>query len=272
MEMFDKMIESNSAAAEFKPRRTYFLVSSVIVGALFLAAVVVSIYAGDIGLGNMDFELSEMLTPIESSEPDPLPEPERLRSAQNTPASELPSRIVNMARVDETQPVPSSTSVVPNQYLSHPLRPFELSNRDTNLGDPSIARNPNALGDGPGLSTVREPKSGEGAIPEPPPALKPELPKAAPPKSIGVVNGIAINLPRPPYPPAAAAVGVQGKVDVQVTIDETGKVISAKAASGHPLLKQAAEKAAWSARFTPTLLSKVPVKVTGVIVYNFVRN
>jgi TonB family protein len=66
--------------------------------------------------------------------------------------------------------------------------------------------------------------------------------------------------------------GITGKVDVQITIDETGKVISAKAASGHPLLRNAAETAAWKAKFTPTLLSKVPVKVTGVIVYNFTRN
>jgi len=63
----------------------------------------------------------------------------------------------------------------------------------------------------------------------------------------------------------------QGKVDVQVVIDESGKVISAKAISGHPILKEAALRSAWAARFTPTLLSNVPVKVTGVIVYHFTR-
>ena len=63
----------------------------------------------------------------------------------------------------------------------------------------------------------------------------------------------------------------QGKVDVQVFIDETGRVLSANAVSGHPLLRNAAEQAARNARFTPTYLSKVPVKVTGVIVYNFTR-
>ncbi len=64
---------------------------------------------------------------------------------------------------------------------------------------------------------------------------------------------------------------VKGKVDVQVLIDESGKVISAKAINGHPMLRANAEHAAVNARFTPTLLSNVPVKVTGVIVYNFVR-
>jgi outer membrane biosynthesis protein TonB len=39
-----------------------------------------------------------------------------------------------------------------------------------------------------------------------------------------------------------------------VTIDETGNVISAKAVSGHPMLKIEAEKAARDAKFNPTLL------------------
>jgi TonB family protein len=56
---------------------------------------------------------------------------------------------------------------------------------------------------------------------------------------------------------------------VQVTIDETGKVISARAISGHPLLQAAATQAAYSARFSPTQLSGQPVKVTGTINYNF---
>lgn len=86
----------------------------------------------------------------------------------------------------------------------------------------------------------------------------------------GVLNGKALKLPRPEYPAAARAVQASGAVNVQVTIDEQGNVISASAVSGHPLLRQAAEQAARSAQFAPTLLEGVPVKVTGVIVYNFV--
>ncbi len=109
-------------------------------------------------------------------------------------------------------------------------------------------------------------------IPDPPPVIKPKPPVPVGPVSIGVVNGKATSLPKPPYPAAALAVKIEGEVTIQVTIDENGKVVSAKAAKGHPLLKQAAENAAWRARFTPTLLSNVPVKVTGVIVYNFKRS
>jgi protein TonB len=92
------------------------------------------------------------------------------------------------------------------------------------------------------------------------------------PKKIsgGVLNGKATSLPKPPYPAAARAVRASGAVNVQVTISESGSVVSASAVSGHPLLRQAAEQAARSARFAPTLLSGQPVSVTGVIVYNFV--
>jgi protein TonB len=55
-----------------------------------------------------------------------------------------------------------------------------------------------------------------------------------------------------------------------VTIDESGNVISASAVSGHPLLRAAAVAAARSSKFSPTMLSGQAVKVTGVIVYNFV--
>ena len=85
----------------------------------------------------------------------------------------------------------------------------------------------------------------------------------------GVLNGKAISLPHPEYPQAAAAVRASGAVSVQITVDENGDVISAVAASGHPLLRAAAESAAREAKFSPTLLSGNPVKVSGVIVYNF---
>ena len=86
----------------------------------------------------------------------------------------------------------------------------------------------------------------------------------------GVVNGKATSLPVPKYPAAALAVKASGTVKVQVTIDENGSVISASAISGHPLLRAASEQAARRATFSPTLLAGQPVKVTGIIAYNFI--
>jgi len=76
-------------------------------------------------------------------------------------------------------------------------------------------------------------------------------------------------LPKPAYPPIARQAHAPGTVVVQVTIDENGNVISASAVSGHPLLRAAAVAAARGAKFSPTKLSGKPVKVTGVITYNF---
>lgn len=94
----------------------------------------------------------------------------------------------------------------------------------------------------------------------------------APVKQInkGVINGSALNLAKPAYPPAAKAVNAEGAVNVQVVIDENGSVVSATAISGHPLLRAAAAQAAQQSTFAPTLLAGQPVKVTGIIVYNFV--
>ncbi|HEY0457786.1 MAG TPA: TonB family protein [Pyrinomonadaceae bacterium] len=88
----------------------------------------------------------------------------------------------------------------------------------------------------------------------------------------GVVNGKATSLVKPAYPAAARAVNAQGAVNVQVTIDEEGNVISASAVSGHPLLRAAAVQAARASKFSPTRMSGQPVKVTGIVVYNFVAN
>jgi TonB family protein len=86
----------------------------------------------------------------------------------------------------------------------------------------------------------------------------------------GILTGEALKLPMPIYPKEARLANVAGVVSVEVMIDVTGKVISARAISGPMQLRQAAEQAAWQARFSPTLLSGQPLKVSGVIDYNFV--
>lgn len=132
------------------------------------------------------------------------------------------------------------------------------------LGSENI--NPAGSGGGSGtVITTNEPFS----VPPKPADRVSRVPKII---SKGVLNGSAISLPKPPYPPAAKAVRAAGTVSVQVTVDEDGNVITARAAGGHPLLQQAAVEAARQAKFRPTLLSGTPVKVTGIITYNFVAN
>jgi TonB family protein len=88
----------------------------------------------------------------------------------------------------------------------------------------------------------------------------------------GRLNGKAVNLPKPDYPATARAANAEGLVEVRITIDEEGNVVAAKAVSGHPLLQAAAVSAAREAKFTPTRIDGQPVRVTGLITYNFLAH
>ena len=86
----------------------------------------------------------------------------------------------------------------------------------------------------------------------------------------GIINWKAVSKPQPAYPPDARAARVGGTVVVQVEVGEDGSVAKAEAVSGPEMLREAAEDAALAAKFSPTRLSGQPVRVSGVITYNFV--
>jgi TonB family protein len=90
----------------------------------------------------------------------------------------------------------------------------------------------------------------------------------------GVINGKATLLPKPIYPEESRKLRISGTVGVRVLIDESGNVISAKAESGvdNLPLRAASEAAAMQSKFSPTTLGGKPVKVSGIINYNFVED
>ncbi|HLL76049.1 MAG TPA: TonB family protein [Pyrinomonadaceae bacterium] len=94
-------------------------------------------------------------------------------------------------------------------------------------------------------------------------------PDASKPIHGGVLNSRALNRVQPVYPAIARAAGAQGSVTVEVVVNEEGKVESARALDGHPLLREAAVNAARQWEFAPTKLSNQPVKVTGRISFEF---
>ncbi len=101
--------------------------------------------------------------------------------------------------------------------------------------------------------------------------LKVAYPGVESPEPGKVLNGMAIDLPIPPYPAAARVHRYSGTVVVKVEVDETGKVTKARdICNGPPYLSEASVAAAWKARFTPTKLSGMPVKNVGIIRYDFV--
>ena len=269
--MFDRLIESEAAGAT-KNRRNYFITSAIVVGVLSLTAVVIGIFADDYSIGNGGVELAELIAPVEMAAIAPKqvePRQQLPRTAQIS-QSQLPTRQENIRdMMEESNDVPP-VSTVASLHMSRPLgQRFEVGTADLN---------PAGGGAGRGAGTVGSETTGIAINPTGPVEQTEEEP--APPikrvpiskiVSKGVITGEATSLPKPAYPSTAQAVGASGLVSVQVLIDESGRVVSAHATGGHPLLRASAERAALAARFTPTRLSEVPVKVTGIITYNFMR-
>ncbi len=79
----------------------------------------------------------------------------------------------------------------------------------------------------------------------------------------------AIVLMKPVFPIEAKEAGAEGKVRVQIEIDENGGVTSAKAVSGHQLLYEAAQSAALKSKFLTPKINGQREKLAGYLNYNF---
>src|SRR5436190_11091719 len=121
--MFDRLIVSEPEGTQIHSRRNFFLVSTIVVAALALSAVVYDIFAQELSLGTDSFELTVLVAPPVDM-PAERPEPPRPRlPATNTPtasASQVPMRQTNQSRVDEPTVVPHSTSTEANAQPSRP--------------------------------------------------------------------------------------------------------------------------------------------------------
>jgi TonB family protein len=71
------------------------------------------------------------------------------------------------------------------------------------------------------------------------------------PVRAGIVNGMAIDLPKPVYPQEAKEFCAEGRVEVEVLISEAGKVLEAEAISGDELLREVSVEAVKKAKFRP---------------------
>jgi len=228
---------------------------------LLLAFFVAGIYWYDNHLDQMELELTTLVAPV------PVPQAPKQEQKQE---EAKPQKVEQNVDVRKELIADVAESRLPPKEISAKASdvPPVRSNVTTVLGGSnSNAQAPMPAGPGSGAVTTTTAKV-QIADEPPPPAATPTPPRA--PISGGVLNGKAINLPKPAYPPIARAAHASGTVVVQVLIDENGNVVSAHAVSGHPLLQGAAVGAARQAKFSPTKLSGQPVKVTGVIQYNFV--
>lgn len=126
---------------------------------------------------------------------------------------------------------------------------------------------------GPGLAVAR-PR--EASAPPPRTAQKtlaPETPArraASDPCEEGRAKPKLVHLPQPAYTESARAAGIEGKVRVQMTVDEAGKVIDVKALAGlgHGL-DEAALQAARAATFEAAVRCGKPTRSTFTIAIRF---
>lgn len=89
------------------------------------------------------------------------------------------------------------------------------------------------------------------------------------PLDVGPLRDQALKLAVPVYPSIEKSNRTEGMVTVQVTLDEEGKVLAAKAITGPKGLRAASEEAAKRSKFKPATVQGKPVKATGTVVYNF---
>ena len=261
--MFNNLIESSSHAKEFKRRGSFLLFTTATYLVLFVITGVVSIYAYDAHLEEQAEQL-ELLTFVPPPTPDePQPVRNTIPRSTTTPSNNTgqSTRTVLLDSTSNPTNVPKDVGTIASSVP--PARPDSVQGL-TNADPPA------PIGS-------RVPATGNGgqmvSIPDDPPL--PVAPKPTPevPKVIRVsevLNSKAKDLPKPNYPQMAKIARVQGKVTIQVLIDETGNVVSAKAMSGPPLLIVESQRAAMQARFSPTMINGQAVKVSGVITYNFI--
>ena len=264
--MFNNLIESNSHAGEFKRRGSFVLFTTATYVLLFIVAGVVSIYAYDARLEDQNLEFVTMLNPVDLPAP-PVSAARQAPPRENSNRTNIAVRQIAIASVNRPEIVPENTSVAPNK--NPPVPENGIYTLGDHNSDPVVPGGDGRSGsDGNGVNHGTTPAIVEIVTPPPPqPPIEKPVARVV---SKGVITGLALSLPKPIYPQIARQARANGPVNVQVLIDEMGKVISAKAVNGHPLLLAAAQQAAYGARFSPTRLGEHAVKVSGVITYNFV--
>jgi len=272
--MFSNLIESGSHAADLKRKGRFFLATTLFYGLLLAATGVGSIYAYNARLDyDADYEvISLMRFPPADVRTDQPPRDEARAAAAAAHSNQIAMRTEisvqtpyhgeHIARADTPELRPGQAVVLGRFNIT----PEELGGT---VGTPVTGLAHGSVGPaGPSVTDMVE---------GPPPTLKlTPAPAPTPRQDTGpvrlpstIISSKTIDKPAPPYPAIAKAAGVQGAVAVQIVVDEQGRVVSAKATSGNPLLQPAAVQAAYRARFTPTILGGQAVKVTGSITYNF---
>jgi protein TonB len=269
--MFDTLVESGSHSNDLARKGSFFLGTMVLYSIVLVAVAVLSIYLYNDSIPDPSLELLTLVAPVPMAD-EPAAKPDEPKpAAKSEPQTAMVKEMAVIAPVTVNKEVASEKAKVVETKIS---RAIAIGDKDigdvsnVSVGGPVGVPGGSGGGGGGGGGAPVVASNDEPPPPPPPAPTPPPKPKTV--VSGGVLNGKAISKPQPAYPPIAKAARASGTVTVQILVDESGRVVSASAVSGHPLLQQAAVAAARQARFSPTLLSGQPVKVSGVITYNFV--
>ncbi|MCA1620227.1 MAG: TonB family protein [Acidobacteria bacterium] len=271
--MFDTLVESGSHSEDLARKGSFFLGTLVLYSIVLVAVAVLSIYLYNDSIPDPSLELLTLVAPV------PMAQEEAPKAADEPkPASKAAPEVAMVKDMAVIAPVTQNKEIAPVTAKVVPTnKTLSVLVGDRDVGDVNavptgpvgVVGGTGGGGGGGGGGGAPRVEVSDDPPPPPPPAPTPK-PKPKTVVSGGVLNGKAISKPQPAYPPIAKAARASGTVTVQILVDESGRVVSASAVNGHPLLQQAAVSAARQARFSPTLLSGQPVKVSGVITYNFV--
>jgi TonB family protein len=79
----------------------------------------------------------------------------------------------------------------------------------------------------------------------------------------------AVSKPQPDYPPVARQLRIQGRIEVEMSIDSAGVVDNVKIISGNPALTGTAVNTLKHWRFEPILSGGKPVRAVAVMGFSF---
>lgn len=269
--MFENLVESTSHKDDLSRKGGFFLGTLALYFVLFVIISVVGILTYNTRLDAQNMELMTMVAPVPiQAQPEQHQEEQKQQAKPQQQEQQVATRTEFVASNLDPTKVPQKVEAVASKVPPVPPGGAVLSSRNSDpVGGPSGPVGPGTGSVGGPVGGTAPPKVVVPDTDEPPPPTPTPAPKPKTIVSGGVLNGKAISRVNPPYPPIARAARAAGTVMVSVTVDESGKVTSARAVSGHPLLQQAAVQAAYGWRFSPTMLSGQPVKVNGTITFNF---
>jgi len=192
---------------------------------------------------------------VETTKPEPPPPPANVEPApEPVVPPDPPPRAQRAKAPAEAAPPADAPAPAPNALAALPDLGLELSGGGGpgGMAVPPAAPAPRAAPTTKTLAAAPAPKRVQDACDEPP--AKPKL----------------VKLPQPAYTDTARAAGIEGKVRLEIVVDETGKVIDVKPLTslGHGL-DEAAIAAARAATFEPAQRCGRPSRSTFTIAIRF---